>query len=199
MATNPANAILNYLYALLEAETIFACHALGLDPGLGIFHADREGRASLALDLMEACRPAVDAYLLALLTQRTLSAREFVETREGACRITPRLAEQLAETCEVWRSHVAPVVEWTANTLAKHARSRVPTRAPLTRAHHRAALDERLPDRKPRKDARQAGAPADVPGVRQGADGRPPAATARTAGANGGSSRHRAAAGPPPT
>ena len=152
MATNPANAILNYCYALLEAETIFASHSLGLDPGLGIFHRDREGRASLALDVMEACRPAVDAYLLALLTQRTLSAREFVESREGACRITPRLAEQLAETCEVWRSHVAPVVEWTANTLANHARSRVPSRAPLTRAHRRAALDERLPARKPRKE-----------------------------------------------
>jgi CRISPR-associated endonuclease Cas1 len=152
MATNSANAILNYCYALLEAETIFACHSLGLDPGLGIFHRDREGRASLALDVMEACRPAVDAYLLALLTQRTLSAREFVESRKGACRITPRLAEQLAETCEVWRSHVAPVAEWTANTLANHARSRVPSRAPLTRAHHRAALDERLPARKPRKE-----------------------------------------------
>jgi hypothetical protein len=89
--------------------------------------------------------------VLALLTQRTLSAREFVETREGSCRITPGLAEQLAGTCEVWRSHVARIVEWTANKLAKHARSRVPTRAPLTRAHHRAALDDRLPDRKPRK------------------------------------------------
>lgn len=96
---------------------------------------------------MEAVRPAVDAYLLALLTQRTLSAREFIETREGGCRITPRLAEQLAGTCEVLRSHIAPVVEWTANALAKHARSRVPSRFPLTRAHHRAALDQRLPDR----------------------------------------------------
>jgi CRISPR-associated endonuclease Cas1 len=150
-ATNPAGAILNYLYALLEAETILACHALGLDPGLGIFHRDREGRASLALDLMEAARPAVDAYVLALLTQRTLSPREFVETRKGSCRITPRFAEQLAGTCEVWRSQIAPVVEWTANTLAKHSRSRVPSRAPLTRAHHRAALDHRLPARKPRR------------------------------------------------
>jgi CRISPR-associated endonuclease Cas1 len=158
-ATNPANAILSYLYALLEAETILACHALGLDPGLGIFHTDREGRASLALDLMEAARPAVDAYVLAMLTQRTLSPREFVETREGGCRITPRLAEQLAETCAVWRSHIAPVVEWTANTLARHARSRVPTRAPLTRAHHRAALDERLLDRKPRRAPAKASLP----------------------------------------
>jgi len=41
LATNPANAILNYLYALLEAETTLACHALGLDPGLGIFHTAR--------------------------------------------------------------------------------------------------------------------------------------------------------------
>ena len=151
MATNPAGATLNYLYALLEAETIFAWHALGLDPGLGIFHTDRRDRASLALDAMEAARPAVDAYVLALLTQRTLSPREFIETREGSCRITPRLAEQLAGTCEVWRAHIAPVVEWTANTLARHASSRVPSRTPLTRAHHRAALDERLPRRRPRK------------------------------------------------
>jgi len=54
--------------------------------------------SSLALDLMEAVRPAVDAYLLALLTERTLRGREFVETRDGCCRIIPRLAEQLAST-----------------------------------------------------------------------------------------------------
>ena len=84
----PANAVLDYLYSLLEAETILASDAVALDPGLGIFHTDRGDRASLALDLMVAVRPAVDAYLLALLTQRTLSVRDFVETREGACRIT---------------------------------------------------------------------------------------------------------------
>ena len=33
LAANPANAMLNYLYALLEAETRFACLACGLDPG----------------------------------------------------------------------------------------------------------------------------------------------------------------------
>ena len=41
-AANPANAMLNYLYALLEAETRFACLACGLDPGLGVFHADQK-------------------------------------------------------------------------------------------------------------------------------------------------------------
>jgi hypothetical protein len=107
----------------------------------------------LALDLMEAARPSVDAYLLALFTQRTLSPREFVETREGGCRIAPRLAEQLSDTCTVWRSHIAPVVEWTANTLAQHATSQVPSRSPLTHAHHRAAWTQRKPDRRQRQRA----------------------------------------------
>ena len=150
-ATNPAGAILNYLYALLEAETIFACHALGLDPGLGIFHTDQRDRASLALDVMEAARPAVDAYALALLTQRTLAAREFVETREGACRITPRLAAELASTCTAWRQHVGPVVEWVAHTLSKHSSSRLPLRTPLTRRNWKQAWDERAPDPRRRR------------------------------------------------
>jgi hypothetical protein len=102
LATNPAGAILNYLYSLVEAETILACHAVGLDPGVGIFHVDQRDRGSLALDLMEAVRPLVDSYVLALLTQRTLSARDFVETRQGACRLKPRLAGQVAETLPAW-------------------------------------------------------------------------------------------------
>ena len=142
---------MNFLYSLLEAETIFACHALGLDPGLGIFHTDRSDRASLALDAMEAARPSVDAYVLALLTQRTLSASDFVETRDGACRITPRLAAELAETGATWREHVAPVAEWVAHTLAAHSRSRLPLRTPLTRRNWKRAWDERSPDRRQRR------------------------------------------------
>jgi len=150
-ATNPCNAARNYLLAIAEAETVIACRVAGLDSGLGIFHLDRRDRHSMALDLLESIRPAIDAFLHEMLTRRVMSARDFVETREGGCRITPKLAEQLAETCTVWRSHIAPVVEWTANTLAKHATSRVPTRSPLTHTHHRAAWNERKPDRRQRR------------------------------------------------
>src|SRR5262249_23091818 len=55
-AVNPANALLNYLYAILEAETRVALLTVGLDPGLGIVHADVRARDSLALDVMEAVR-----------------------------------------------------------------------------------------------------------------------------------------------
>jgi CRISPR-associated endonuclease Cas1 len=62
LAVNPANAILNYLYAILEAEARLAATALGLDPGLGVLHLDSRTRDSLACDLMEPVRPLVDAF-----------------------------------------------------------------------------------------------------------------------------------------
>ena len=47
LATNPPNAILNYCYALLECETRLASAAVGLDPGIGMLHADTPSRDSL--------------------------------------------------------------------------------------------------------------------------------------------------------
>jgi CRISPR-associated endonuclease Cas1 len=148
LATNPAGAILNYLYALLEAETTFACQAVGLDPGLGIFHVDRRDRASLALDLMEAVRPLVDSYVLALVTQRTLAVRDFAETRQGACRLVPKLAGDLAETLPAWRHHVAPIVEQAAHVFAESSRSRLPLLTPLTRTNQLARWDTHTPKRR---------------------------------------------------
>ncbi len=135
-AANPANAMLNYLYALLEAETRLACLACGLDPGLGVFHVDQNGRDSLALDLMEAVRPKVDAYLLDLLGVRTFSSKDFVETRKGVCRVLAPLTHTLAETTSLWAQAIAPVVENVAAMLAENTRSRskrLPT--PLTQSN----------------------------------------------------------------
>lgn len=153
MACNPPNAILNYLYALLEAETIFACHQMGLDPGLGIFHADRRERASMALDAMEAARPAVDAYVLGLLARRTLAVRDFGETRQGVCRLTAKLASTLAATTIEWRRHIAPVIERIGHTLAAASGSPAAGEAntPLTRANHRASWETRAPEHRRRQ------------------------------------------------
>ena len=60
LAANPPNAILNYLYAVLESESRMAATTLGLDPGLGVLHVDASNRDSLALDLLEPVRPQVD-------------------------------------------------------------------------------------------------------------------------------------------
>lgn len=141
-ATNPANALLNYAYALLEAETTIACRTVGLDPGLGFFHTDKRDRDSLTLDAMEPARPAVDAYVLALLSRRTLTVRDFGETRQGACRLTTEMASRLAETIPAWGSHVAPHVEQIAHRLRPSD-----TSAPLTRNQHHASWEKRSPNR----------------------------------------------------
>ncbi len=151
VATNPANAMLNYLYALLESETTIACQTIGLDPGIGVFHTGKPGRSSLALDLMEACRPVIDAYLLAWFTQRTLSPGDFVETTRGACRLHPSMSEQLAETTLVWASHVAPIVEQVAQRLADESGTQVATS--LTQTNRKAAWSARHPTQiKPRSE-----------------------------------------------
>jgi CRISPR-associated endonuclease Cas1 len=138
MAVNPAGAILNYLYALLEAEARLACLTTGLDPALAIVHADIRGRDSLPLDLMEAVRPSVDRYLLALLRDRVFRVSDFHETQRGNVRLLAPLTHELAETVPAWRRLVAPVAEQVTSTLlsTEPKLERPPT--PLTETNRRA-------------------------------------------------------------
>jgi hypothetical protein len=138
MATNPAGAILNYLYALLEAEARLACQIVGLDPALAIVHADTRGRDSLALDLMEAARPSVDLYLYALLRDRVFRASDFFETHRGSCRLLAPLTHELAETLPAWRRLIAPVAEQVAALLLEREATPVKLATPLTEANRRA-------------------------------------------------------------
>jgi CRISPR-associated endonuclease Cas1 len=117
LACNPANAVLNYLYAVLESEARLAAATLGLDPGLGVLHADTTARDSLACDLMEPVRPHVDAYVLDWITKQFLNREWFVEQRDGNCRLVADLAARLSETGPIWRRHVEPVAEWVARAI----------------------------------------------------------------------------------
>ena len=93
LAANPVNAMLNYLYALLESETRLAVAALGLDPGLGVLHMDAPARDSLAFDVMEPVRPMVDEYVLNWITRGTLRREWFFEQRDGSCRLMGPFAD----------------------------------------------------------------------------------------------------------
>jgi len=119
LACNPPNAILNYLYSLLEVEARNSANAMGLDPGLGVLHADTTARDSLACDLMEPIRAQVDSYLLHLITRGHLSRRWFIEQPDGNCRLSAEFASQLAETAPTWGRAVAPVAEWVAHEFWK--------------------------------------------------------------------------------
>jgi hypothetical protein len=121
LAVNPANAILNYLYAILEAESRTALQAVGCDPGVGIQHADQRSRDSMACDVMEPVRPKVDGFLLDLLVSRVFRREEFLETREGGCRLTPSLANEFSRTAERWAECLGPAVEGVAQRLYRSA------------------------------------------------------------------------------
>jgi CRISPR-associated endonuclease Cas1 len=116
-ATNPANAMLNYLYAVLESEARVAALSMGLDPGIGLMHADLRSRDSLACDLMESVRPKVDAFLLDFLKGRAFKKTDFFETREGICRVMPAITKQLMTTGPLWAKELGPIVESVALTL----------------------------------------------------------------------------------
>jgi hypothetical protein len=112
LATNPPNALLNYLYALLEAEARLAAATLGLDPGIGVMHVDTPYRDSLACDLMEPIRPEVDAFALDWIKRGPLPRKHFFEQRDGNCRLMADFASTLSQTVSKWAHLVAPVAEW---------------------------------------------------------------------------------------
>jgi CRISPR-associated endonuclease Cas1 len=114
LAVNPPNGVLNYLYAILEAEARLAAAELGLDPGLGVLHRDMPNRDSLACDLMEPVRPLVDAYVFDWLSRGPLRREWFFEQANGNCRLMGPFAAQLSETAWTWREAVAPYAEQAA-------------------------------------------------------------------------------------
>jgi len=117
-ATSPVNALLNYLYAILEAEARIAIAKVGCDAGMGVIHSDRPSRDSFAFDLMEPVRPEVDRYVLELLAKRTFLRSDFFETREGVCRLMPEIAAPLAATAPKWAKALGPLAEWCAARFA---------------------------------------------------------------------------------
>lgn len=83
------NALLSFLYALLGHDCRSALETHGLDPQVGFLHADRPGRASLALDLMEELRPVLaDRLVLSLVNRRQLAPGDFIMEDAGGVRLT---------------------------------------------------------------------------------------------------------------
>ncbi|MFH0953236.1 MAG: type I-C CRISPR-associated endonuclease Cas1c [Verrucomicrobiota bacterium] len=79
------NALLSFLYTLLVHDASAALETVGLDPQVGFLHAERPGRPSLALDLMEEFRPFLaDRLALSLVNLRQVQGSGFKTTESGA-------------------------------------------------------------------------------------------------------------------
>ncbi len=72
------NSLLSLTYVFIKNEVMSALRQYNLDPFLGVLHADRHGRPSLALDLQEEFRPIFcDALVTRLVNRGTLTHDEF--------------------------------------------------------------------------------------------------------------------------
>lgn len=81
---DPVNVCLSLGYTLLHLQAVQCCMVAGLDPLLGFYHRPAIGRESLASDLIEPLRPAVDDWIWQLLRERTLREEHFTMDK-GAC------------------------------------------------------------------------------------------------------------------
>lgn len=78
------NALLSFLYTLLTHDVQAALETVGLDPAVGFLHAERPGRPSLALDLMEELRPVLaDRLALSLVNRKQISGEGFRQKESG--------------------------------------------------------------------------------------------------------------------
>jgi len=79
------NALLSFIYTLLTHDAVGACEGVGLDPQMGFLHAERPGRPSLALDLIEEFRSVIaDRLALSLINLKQINGKGFKTTESGA-------------------------------------------------------------------------------------------------------------------
>ena len=78
------NALLSFVYTLLEHDCSSALEAVGLDAYIGFLHRERPGRTSLAEDLMEELRSVMaDRFVLTLINNRLVSPKGFEKQESG--------------------------------------------------------------------------------------------------------------------
>ncbi|MCL2744478.1 MAG: type I-C CRISPR-associated endonuclease Cas1c [Planctomycetaceae bacterium] len=95
------NTLLSFFYTLLAHDCTAACESVGLDPQMGFLHADRPGRPSLALDLMEEFRPwLVDRFVLSLINLKQVSGKDFEKLESGAVMMKD---DTRREALKVWQ------------------------------------------------------------------------------------------------
>ena len=132
---DPLNSLLSFLYSLLAHDMAGALEAVGLDPAVGFLHADRPGRWSLALDLLEEFRPLwADRLALSLINLRQIRADGFQTQPGGAvimddktrkavlAALTQRKREEMQHPLLDEKVNVGLLPHLQARLLARHLR-----------------------------------------------------------------------------
>jgi CRISPR-associated protein Cas1 len=130
--TDPVNALLSFLYALLVRELNVILSAVGFDPYRGFYHQPRYGRPALALDMMEPFRPLVaDSVALTAINNGEVRPGDFVYAGR-ACALGPsgrkkviagferRLGQEITHPLFGYRLSYRRLLEVQARLLGRH-------------------------------------------------------------------------------
>jgi CRISPR-associated protein Cas4 len=130
--TDPVNAILSFLYALLVRELNVILSAVGFDSYRGFYHQPRYGRPALALDMMEPFRPLIaDSVALTVINNGEVKRGDFVYAGH-ACALAPsgrkkviaaferRLAQEITHPLFGYRLSYRRLLEVQARLLGRH-------------------------------------------------------------------------------
>lgn len=142
---DPVNALLSFAYAMVLNDCIAALHGVGLDPDAGFLHADRPGRPSLALDLMEELRAALaDRLVIALINRGQIEPSDFDTEPAGAVNLTDSSRKEFLASYqtrkqeEIEHPFLGKTVSWgmiphlQARLMARHLRGDLEVYPPFT-------------------------------------------------------------------
>jgi CRISPR-associated protein Cas1 len=80
---DPVNAALSLGYSLLHGRVLECVHATGLDAAIGVLHDPAHNRPSLACDLVEPERVAIEDFVRDVFATGALSPVDFVDDANG--------------------------------------------------------------------------------------------------------------------
>ncbi len=136
-AEDLVNSCLNYGYGCLYHRIEQAIILAGLDPYAGFIHADRPGKPSLVLDLIEEFRqPVVDRTVFGMLNRGMKLAVENGRLTDASRRM---LAERVAERLEAEepyqgkRHKLRTIIQLQARRVAANVRGEAPYRPWIAR------------------------------------------------------------------
>jgi len=91
------NCMLNYGYAILEAECMRAINSTGLDVHVGFLHEMGAGRNSLAYDIQEPFRFLIDLAVIDLIENNVMKKRDFIRTENYTLKLRPTGAKKMVD------------------------------------------------------------------------------------------------------
>jgi len=117
---DPVNAMLSLCYTILHYEIVREIEVIGLDPTIGFYHQFDYGRESLACDLVEFYRTAVDRFVWQLFRDRVFTVRDFSQEDERpGCYLKKESRKRFYPLYEEWAKGIRPQIVNELRTLAE--------------------------------------------------------------------------------